>query len=118
MVGLLTDPCLSSNQATHAYLSVKLIHTHPLARIRKQPLLVSGGFTHPAGAVLAAAWEGPMGQGRLMVLGSSELWGDEWLEREGLQGNAAVAEAAVAVRVFLSRLCCACVGWSVRQVVR
>lgn len=79
--------------------------THPLSRVREQPLLVSGGFTHPAGAVLAAAWEGPPGQGRLMVLGSSEVWGDEWLEREGSEGNAALAEAAVAVRAFPSCLC-------------
>ena len=35
-----------------------------------------------------------------MVVGSSEMWADAWLEqRAGAEGNARWAEAAVAVRV-------------------
>lgn len=34
-----------------------------------------------------------------MVVGSSEVWADAWLEqRAGAEGNARLAEAAVAVR--------------------
>ena len=62
-------------------------------------------MTHPARAVLAAAWDGAgSGGGRLMVVGSSEMWADAWMEqRAGAEGNARWAEAAVAVRV------CVCV---------
>lgn len=58
-------------------------------------------MTHPARAVLAAAWDGAhRGGGRLLVIGSSELWADVWLEqRAGAEGNARFAEAAVAVRI-------------------
>jgi hypothetical protein len=76
--------------------------------LNPQPLLVSGPLTHPAGAALAAAWDGGSG-GRLLVVGSSEMWADAWLERGGAaEGNAALAEAAVAVGVSLNW-----VGWSV-----
>ena len=74
--------------------------SHRTATPPPQPILVSGPPTHPAGAALAAAWDGGgSGGGRLVVVGSSEMWADAWLERGGAaEGNAALAEAAVAVR--------------------
>jgi hypothetical protein len=91
---------------THTSAAAAKTPTHALSNTphtnSQQPFLLSGLLTHPARAVLAAAWDGASsGGGRLMVVGSSEVWADAWLEqRAGAEGNARWAEAAVAVRAL------------------
>ncbi len=46
------------------------------------PLLTSGSTSFPVDCPLAAAWEATTGNGRLIVVGSSDIFGDEWVERE------------------------------------
>jgi hypothetical protein len=48
------------------------------------PVLSSGRMCYPMQRPLAAAWEAPPGGGggRVLVLGSAAVFGDEWLDRE------------------------------------
>ena len=46
------------------------------------PILSSGTTSYPVDCPIAAAWEATTGNGRLVVLGSAEIFADEWLERE------------------------------------
>lgn len=46
------------------------------------PLLSSGSCSFPVDCPIAAAWEATAGNGRLIVVGSSDIFGDDWIERE------------------------------------
>ena len=46
------------------------------------PLLSSGSTSFPVDCPIAAAWEATTGNGRLIVVGSSDIFGDDWIERE------------------------------------
>lgn len=45
-------------------------------------LLSSGSTSYPVDCPVAAAWESTEGRGRLIVVGSAEMFSDDWLERE------------------------------------
>lgn len=45
-------------------------------------LLSSGSTSYPVDCPVAAAWEATVGTGRLIVVGSADIFADEWLERE------------------------------------
>ena len=45
-------------------------------------LLSSGSTSYPVDCPVAAAWEATAGSGRLIVVGSADIFADEWLERE------------------------------------
>lgn len=51
-----------------------------------RPFLSSGPVSYPMNRPIAAAWEaeslGELGRGRLVVLGSVDMFADEWLEKE------------------------------------
>jgi intraflagellar transport protein 52 len=45
-------------------------------------LLSSGSTSYPVDCPVAAAWEALAGRGRLIAVGSGDIFSDEWLERE------------------------------------
>jgi intraflagellar transport protein 52 len=45
-------------------------------------LLSSGTTSYPVDCPVAAAWEATTGSGRLIVVGSADIFSDDWLERE------------------------------------
>ena len=45
-------------------------------------LLSSGSTSYPVDCPVAAAWESTVGRGRLIVVGSADIFSDEWLERQ------------------------------------
>ena len=45
-------------------------------------LLSSGSTSYPVDCPIAATWESPMTEGRIMIVGSSDIFADEWLDKE------------------------------------